>query len=788
MKEIFSKEIDELKNAIESKCLVFLVGAGISSESPSYISTMPQSECIEALSTLNLDLENKIIENVRPEMFFQVMYNIIGNRALVSLGILDPSTLNSEEELVSPNSLHFFLAGMLLKGHIILTTNFDDLIERAHEYITHGTKPKVVIYDEDFQNLYVESDSLKTGCLIKIHGSFLTPDGKDCRDSIIAILQQVQKEFPKSKGKIIEKLIAEHDLIVMGYSGRDDFDLYQYLLKPPSDRCIWWIKHSNEKEDTKWEILQRHELKEKIKKIDLKPVHLKDYGVLNPCSIVLAYSQGVLIEAYTAKFVKCLGEYYSHTEQLDETGTKVKGKMHTILKHWTNTINFAEKHNILAGIFEIAGKDFLDLAQEHYNKASEINTRLIKAQNILKSGRIHYKKSKKEEYNVAKDELEKALKEFEELSSITDQAEASLQLLLVYNRLGFVDEGIKNGERAINYYFQLAEIDNSKIFELARALRGLALISIRGIPDISAITKIEEKKRCTKILKDAFNLCQVSLQLLRKIGNRSGERGEGQTLNVLGLIKLRLSQNFGDYKETWGFFNEFLDLSGRSRFSNESFQGHRNLALCEYNLALKGPESDRKKRLDKAIQDYDHAIKCLGGDPEKIDQQLRTPDEFITRYNKDRAKIERGGREELEFTLQELTMLKNSIPNIFSAYSVCHWSNNILFALSKINSELGQDEETFKCLEKMTDEYEGVEDKDIEKQPFGVQNALENLQFARDWLKQLDKAKEIEELYQKIVKQLERVSILSQYVPPILLKDWSIIISKIQAKFLSNDV
>ncbi|RLI74826.1 hypothetical protein DRP05_15660, partial [Archaeoglobales archaeon] len=194
---------------------------------------------------------------------------------------------------------------------------------------------------------------------------------------------------------------------------------------------------------------------------------------------------------------------------------------------WADSINSAEKYELLAGIFEAAGGDFLDAAQVYYNKASEKKSRLITTQNVLKSGKIHYKEGGREKLYTAKNELEKALKEFKELSSIADQAEACLQLLLVHNRLGIVKEGIKYGEKAVDLYRQLVEIDSSKIFELAQALRGLALISIRGIPDVSTIIKIEEKEHCIKILEEATKLCKVSFELLRRIGNRSGERGGG---------------------------------------------------------------------------------------------------------------------------------------------------------------------------------------------------------------------------------------------------------------------
>jgi len=211
----------------------------------------------------------------------------------------------------------------------------------------------------------------------------------------------------------------------------------------------------------------------------------------------------------------------------------------------------------------------------------------------------------------------------------------------------------------------------------------------------------------------------------------------------------------------------------------ESFQGYRNVALSEYNLALKEP-GKKKDWLDKAVINYDHAIRCLGGDPKIPNQQPRSRDEFNTRYNRSCAKMERAEPEDIEFAMQELITLKSVAPNIVPSHEIWHWRANILSALSKAYSKLDRDEEALRCTKELVQEYERVENKDIEKQPFGIQNAKQNLQSASIWLKQIAKAKEAEDLDQKITKQLERINNLSQSVPSIPLKDWSTVISQIE--------
>jgi len=776
MRRALSEQINKVIEAIESDSLSFMVGAGISFEPPSFLTTWPQLECIKVLAPYDSNVYNEIVTGLRPEVFFQILYNTLGERALTPMEILNPAALNSDEELVAPNLMHFFLARMILNGHVVLTSNFDNLIERAFKKMTDGKKPEVAIYDMDFLNLFDKLDS-RIGCLVKIHGSFLTPSGKDAKDSIVATLQQVEREFPSSKRTVLKKIVAKHDLLVMGYSGRDDFDVYPFLLEPPSNRRIWWIRHSV-KSSEKWKMWFKPDLELQNREIGQQPAPLRDYGLLNSNSIAMSYRDGVVIESHTVSFVRRLGENYSPPIERNAE-PKVRRKMQAILEQWADSISTAERHQILACIFEQLGRNFSSRAQEHLDSAHEARVQLSSAQRLLRKGIIHYKKGTTEELQIARSNLKEALRVFEASSSAVDKAETYLQLLLVHNRLGITEEGAEYGERAVDLYKRLAEQDRHYIYELARALRGLALISVRGIPDLSSITDTRERGHCKRILKECIKLCETSLKLLQKIGNRSGERGEGQTYNVLGMIKLRLSRSYEEYREAKEFFEKFLNLSGRSRFLRESAQGYRNVALCEFNLALLCEQEPEKKSswLNKAIQDYDNALICLGLNPEQPCLQTSSRDEFIIRYNRSCAKIEQTGRENKESALKELVILEETAPD-------WHSRANVFSSLCRAHAKLDQDEEAYRWVEKMVRQYEGVEEGDIEMQPFGVQNARENLEFASIVLERSTQLNEIKELHQRTEKQKNRIGHLSQNVHFVPLKDWSESLSLIERRFL----
>ena len=104
--------------------LVFLVGSGSSTDSPSNL-----DDC----NTLKQHIINYVcaeseIEQLIQlhELKFETLIGILCNQIDPKLDILDYYEL-----CTSPNFQHFFLASMIKKGHTVLTTNLDFLIEQA---------------------------------------------------------------------------------------------------------------------------------------------------------------------------------------------------------------------------------------------------------------------------------------------------------------------------------------------------------------------------------------------------------------------------------------------------------------------------------------------------------------------------------------------------------------------------------------------------------------------------------------------------------------------------------
>ncbi|MHA2246939.1 MAG: tetratricopeptide repeat protein [Candidatus Hodarchaeales archaeon] len=243
------KKISDL--FISSRKICFLAGAGISIDPPSNLPS-------------GLNFSKNLLKQIIPRQEFQKVANLMNKDKLDEidnflrfeqiLGYLDDydsektlQVLECFSNINTPNFNHFFLANMIKKKKTpVLTTNFDNLIEYAllESGVECGTI-KLIIEEEDWQNV-------KDGFfnLYKIHGSLIDIcRNKICYNTIQATLHQIIKnkggkfELELWKYTIILKILKEYDLIVIGYSGLDDFDVMPSLWNIKSDRKIFWINH-----------------------------------------------------------------------------------------------------------------------------------------------------------------------------------------------------------------------------------------------------------------------------------------------------------------------------------------------------------------------------------------------------------------------------------------------------------------------------------------------------------------------------------------------------------------
>jgi len=235
--------------------LTFLVGAGCSFDTPSNIpATRKIMDAIIDYSCITHETDNiRSMTNLRFESLIEVFRDVIDH----NLKIID-----FFEQFTLPNHQHVFLALMIKAGAYIMTTNFDFLIEKA--LLKVGcTKNQIlpVITKEDFEIFHDPCRAMKEGKfpLYKIHGStknFITEQGT--RGSLKATIQALGSNkagvdifsIEPFKKPLFDNISENRTLVVMGYSGSDDFDITPAIKKLDNLEKIVWLNYTKKKKKT----------------------------------------------------------------------------------------------------------------------------------------------------------------------------------------------------------------------------------------------------------------------------------------------------------------------------------------------------------------------------------------------------------------------------------------------------------------------------------------------------------------------------------------------------------
>jgi tetratricopeptide (TPR) repeat protein len=238
-----------LKELLTEDRLTFLIGAGCSIDPPSSLAAgrqmmgaiiryaSPESEAPKLLA----------LDDLRFEALVETFRDVLDR---------DLRLLDYFGECDRPNLHHLFLAEMLQKGNFVVTTNFDFLIE--HALLRAGVDRRNVIpvitqgdylQFDDPQRLAAEGKYL----VVKVHGSTRNViTNENTRESLIATIQAfgVGKEgvsvfqVEPFKQRLLESLFFDRTLVVLGYSGSDDFDVVPTLAQLRHLRKIVWINHA----------------------------------------------------------------------------------------------------------------------------------------------------------------------------------------------------------------------------------------------------------------------------------------------------------------------------------------------------------------------------------------------------------------------------------------------------------------------------------------------------------------------------------------------------------------
>ncbi len=227
---------------------VFFVGAGVSKDSPTNFPAAGElsSAIVTALSRGDPLLESyapvllaaiaRGIPACRLEVLLDIAAQGIGARVLRLLSILEHGL---------PNIYHYVLASALSRGHVVITTNFDTMIEQAYQETQPNGPPLTVLFTEH------HCASLAPGepsgpLLLKLHGSVRDSKRRQSYGSIRLTLASLANGLSPGKRKLLSALLRGRDVIFLGHSGRDDFDIGPFLKTFLWARRLLWVKHTTQ--------------------------------------------------------------------------------------------------------------------------------------------------------------------------------------------------------------------------------------------------------------------------------------------------------------------------------------------------------------------------------------------------------------------------------------------------------------------------------------------------------------------------------------------------------------
>lgn len=242
------KSLDEI--FLPNEKYVFLVGAGISVDSPSNCPTA--QEIVENLIKFYSDCPEKLIPLVKHHIIrYEHIIELVQKTVDPNLRILDYF-----QQEVNSNINHRFLARMLKLGHYVITTNYDNLIEEA---LIQEKKPlnsinpiitKQQFIDYNQRNSTPDPEKIP---IFKLHGAktnFIS--GESTKSSLITTISSLnkKKEFTfaldPDKFELFNQILKDRTLVIMGYAGGDTFDVIPILTQIPFPLKIIWINHNND--------------------------------------------------------------------------------------------------------------------------------------------------------------------------------------------------------------------------------------------------------------------------------------------------------------------------------------------------------------------------------------------------------------------------------------------------------------------------------------------------------------------------------------------------------------
>ena len=235
--------------------LVFFVGAGISiSAGMPLVPDLLKVLLMDALKSSAPDKaesDTPVLEAIKRAsqmLGFEITLNSLWDSCPDAIKQLFHSLADFEEKWCFPNNAHKFLERWLSTSGVVLTTNYDRLIERT---AADEAKDLLIRYTEAVGHASFEhwrEDLFQGKCLFKVHGSFAEPE------SCLGALEQVGTKISGKRGELLAAIAEERPICFIGWRGVDPdvpLLLTEILSKKDSVPVIWVHYEGGDKKQPK---------------------------------------------------------------------------------------------------------------------------------------------------------------------------------------------------------------------------------------------------------------------------------------------------------------------------------------------------------------------------------------------------------------------------------------------------------------------------------------------------------------------------------------------------------
>lgn len=593
-KPAYDKAVKEVAELIADGHALLFVGSGISSDLPSRLPTgrslktwLVEAFCKEEPAKVRMALQ-KYTDRLGLEEVCQIIYERLGDSMLEKLRLL----LAGHE--VNPNLIHRFLAKALQRGNVVVTPNYDILIEKACQQKFR----KLYIDSTEFDYLLGNKVSTLSGSIFKIHGSFIDirfPD-RNTLGTVITMLSRIGK-LPDGKKRVLQLLFERHAAIFLGYSAAGDIDIYPVLIdqETPVPRKVFWVKHSSE---TIRMLSSRQVLAEKQKEARRSELE-RNWETFNSDSIIIrtiekyGVKSGIKLICATRRFILDLSRHMSgkvkspfwileNNESYDSTNlNKDTCSPQRLLTEWANGVGKCAKYWLIAEL-AIAARQW-ELAIEYLNKAKAVEDVNSRADIERRIGWCYYQRNRKDDTLQARESYEQSLETYKCRANKLGEARIYSSLGLLLNRRmndleaaqeyserawevlrsqfpgcptqisgneADIDEVANKGESMAQWALRLCEnrsMDNTNLLDtLSAAWHNIGHVCLRRSSDPARIIRtLGYKNALTSPLKNdevsllyrALGFTMASERVMDAIGDL---RGLVQANNIIGLTYTRL--------------------------------------------------------------------------------------------------------------------------------------------------------------------------------------------------------------------------------------------------------